>query len=286
MKDSDGKIENIIHGFKNIEDYKTNDAYFGAVIGRTGGRICKGEFELNDVAYSVPTVDRGNALHGGASGFDKKYWDVVEKDNQLEFTYESKDGEEGFPGNLQVKVIYTLDGNQLKLDYYGTSDQDTLLNMTNHAYFNLNPSDLILDMDLKVESDFLIEIDETSIPTGILIPVEDTPFDFRQSKKIGQDIDEEHVQLIRGGGYDHPWKLDGQVVLNTSNGRRVMMVSDQPCVVLYSYNFPVNDDPKHQALAVEFQAEPDGIHHEGFTDSILRKGDTYRQTTVYTFEVV
>ncbi|MCH4888509.1 galactose mutarotase [Acidaminobacter sp. JC074] len=285
MPDRNGLIENIIHGFKDIEDYKENDAYFGAIIGRTAGRICKGKYDLNGEEFTMETVDRGNGLHGGLNGFDKKYFIGHQEDNVLRLTYHSPHGEEGFPGNLDVEVIYTLEGDSLSIDYKGVSDRDTLLNMTNHSYFNLQPLKNILDMELKLDSDYLIEIDKTSIPTGKLMDVSHTPFDFRKKKTIGRDLFSDHEQLIRGGGYDHPWLVKGALELSASNGRKMVVTSDQACVVMYSYNFPILDHAKHLGLAIEFQAEPDGIHHKGFNSSILKKGDTYTQKTVYKFIV-
>lgn len=285
MPDRKGCIDNIVHGFENVMDYKRNDAYFGALIGRTAGRIYKGQFELNGVHYQMPIVDRGNGLHGGLNGLDKKYFNVVQENNRLILTTRFLDGEEGFPGNVDVKIIYTLKEDALILEYQGITDQDTLLNMTNHTYFNLDPSKSVLDMKLQVDASYILEIDDVSIPTGQTLEVVHTPFDFRQSKFIGKDIDSNHEQLKKAGGYDHPWLLDGDVILSSENGRKIVMTSNQPCVVLYSYNFPLEGHKKYQGLAVEFQQEPNGIHHQHFNQGILRKGDTYNQRTVYRFMV-
>jgi len=285
MPDREGKIDNIIHGFKNIEDYQRNDAYFGALIGRTAGRIAKGQYAINGTDYSMETVDRGNGLHGGLNGFDKKYFECHQEENSLTLVYHSVDGEEGFPGNLDVTVVYTLKEDELIIEYKGVSDQDTLLNMTNHSYFNLEPSKSILEMKLELESDYLVEIDASSIPTGRFLDVSNTPFDFRSGKLIGKDINDEHIQLQRANGYDHPWIIKGNLQLSSANGRKMIVTSDQPCVVLYSYNFPILDHKKYAGLAIELQAEPDGIHHNAFSNSILKKGETYTQKTVYKFMV-
>jgi len=287
--DREGNLDNIIHGFKHIEDYTKNDAYFGAIIGRTAGRIKEGLYTLNNKDYKMPTVDRGNGLHGGANGFDKKMWDVEECLNSLILTCVSTDGEEGFPGTVEMTVTYTLtDEDELIIDYKGITDQDTLLNLTNHSYFNLNPKETILEMELMVNSDQLIEIDDVSIPTGNLLDVTETPFDFRIPKKIGRDIFLEHQQLTNGGGYDHPWLVKGDVKLKLSDettGRQLIMSSDQPCVVLYSYNFPLEGHKNHQGLAIEFQKEPDSLNHPHFTSCILKKDEIYTQQTVYKFKV-
>jgi len=289
VPDRNGKIENIIHGFKNIEDYKRNDAYFGAVIGRTAGRIKEGRYSLDSVDYVMPALDRGNGLHGGENGFDKRIWDVIVADNSVILSYVSPDGEEGFPGTVETTVIYTLtEDNELIIEYKGISDKKTLLNLTNHSYFNLNPQKSILDMTLQINSQQLVEIDDVSIPTGKLLDVSDTPFDFRQAKPIGRDINDDHIQLQRGGGYDHPWLVEGDMKVKLSDdstGRVVEMYSDQPCVVLYSYNFPIEGHKKHQGLAVEFQKEPDSLNHKHFTPCVLEANDIYKQRTLYRFKV-
>ncbi|MBI9012254.1 MAG: galactose mutarotase [Clostridiales bacterium] len=289
VPDREGNFENIIHGFEHIEDYINNDAFFGAIIGRTAGRIKEGIYTLNNKHYQMPAIDRGNGLHGGSNGFDKKIWDVKECPGSLILTYVSPDGEEGFPGTVEMTVRYTLtDKDELIIDYKGISDQDTLLNLTNHSYFNLNPKETILEMELMVNSDQLLEIDELSIPTGNLLDVKETPFDFRIPKKIGRDIFLEDQQLKNGGGYDHPWLVNGDVKLKLSDettGRQLMISSDQPCVVLYSYNFPLEGHKKHQGLAIEFQKEPDSLNHPHFTTCILKKDEVYAQKTVYKFKV-
>lgn len=289
MPDRNGKVENIIHGLDDIEKYKDNAAYLGAIIGRVGGRIDSGKFELNGQSYQVPVKDRGNALHGGLKGLDRKFWTVEEEGQSLILRCVSKDGDEGFPGNLQVKVIYTLtDDNELVLEYEGLCDEDTLLNLTNHSYFNLNPTGDILEQELYVNSDYLIELREDSIPTGALIPVEKTPFDFNTAKAIGLELNGDHDQIRVGNGYDHPWVLNkGEKQLelrDEKTGRVLTATSDQNAVVLYSHNFPVNEAP-HLGLAIEFQNDPDSIHHDHFNSCILEKGQTYKQKTVYKFSV-
>lgn len=290
MPDSEGNVENIIHGYDKIEDYKKNEAFFGALIGRIAGRIKNGSFELNGHQYQIPKRDRGNALHGGLEGFDTKFWNVNALENALELTYRSCDGEEGFPGNVDVTVIYRLEGNSLSIEYDAVSDQDTVFNMTNHSYFNLNPQTDILNTHLYINSDSLIEIDESSLPTGKLMSVDGSPFDFRRLKRIGRDIDSHHKQLDLGCGYDHPWRLNQGspklIMHEEESGRMISIESDQEALVLYSYNFPIKKEKERIALAIEFQNDPDGMNQDSLNSCILRKGEHYKQKTVYTFEVV
>lgn len=289
IPDREGRFENIIHGFKTPEEYTNNDAYFGAVIGRTAGRIKEGRYTLDHTDYTMPALDRGNGLHGGKNGFDKQIWDVVEAHNAIILSYLSPDGEEGFPGTVKATVVYTLnDEDELLIEYKGITDKETLLNMTNHSYFNLNPSKTVLDMDLMINSDKFIEINDVSIPTGEFLDVAETPFDFRIPKAIGRDINSNHQQLKNGGGYDHAWLVEGDLKVMISDkvsGRQVEMSSDQPCVVLYSYNFPLVGHKKHQGLAIEFQREPDSLNHTHFNTCVLKPGDVYSQRTVYKFKV-
>lgn len=289
--DRNGKFKNIIFGFNSIKDYENNSAFFGAIIGRVAGRIQKGEFQINDRAYQSGTRDRGNTLHGGLKGFDQKIWQVKELENQLILTCQSEDLEEGFPGKLDVKVTYTLTNeNALILDYEATTSADTYVNLTNHSYFNLSEESHILNHQLFVNSDEIFELDETSIPTGKLLSVKGTPFDFNIPKKIGQDIFDTHSQILQGNGYDHPWRLKKDhnlkaFLYDPVSGRKMSMSSDQNALILYSYNFPLKGDDKHMGLAIEFQNDPDSMHQEHFNSCLLKKGETYTQRTIYEFSV-
>lgn len=287
--DRQGKFENIIHGFKTQEAYLNNTAYFGAIIGRTAGRIKGGTYCLENKVYHMPALDRGNGLHGGKKGFHTKIWSVKASDQQVILSHISPDGDQGFPGRVKARVTYTLtDDNELIIDYKAHTDKRTLLNMTNHAYFNLNPKETVLNMNLMINSDQFLALGPDSIPTGELIDVQDTPFDFRVQKKIGRDLHLPHQQLLNAGGYDHPWLLKGDhkvVISDDLTGRRVEMTSDQPCVVLYSYNFPLEGHKKHQGLAIEFQKEPDSLNHDHFNTCVLKPGQVYRQRTLYKFMV-
>ncbi len=285
MPDKEGTIENILYGFKSKEDYKENLAYFGAVVGRTAGRITKGRFQISGKSYDVPCQDNGNSLHGGIQGFSHKLWDVEERNNQLSLTYISPDGEEGYPGEVRVNVLYTLEGDTLSVEYFGTTTQDTLLNLTHHCYFNLTPSASALEMETCIESSSILKIDDASLPTGEIMSVEDSPFDFRVSKKLSHGIKEAHEQLIKGNGYNHPWLLEGDVHISADNGRRIIMKSTQPVVVVYGYNYPLEGDKAYRGVAFEFQQAPDGINHEGFDTSILKASECYYHRTSYKFIV-
>lgn len=292
MPDNKGKFDNIVLSYEKKSDYINNQSYFGAIIGRTGGRINKGKFILNNKEYYIPIKDRGNALHGGITGLDKRIWNVKEIKNGLKLTYFSPDNEEGYPGNVNFQVKYILtDNNELEILYKATTDEDTLINLTNHSYFSFNNRKNILDQELFVNSDVYFELDKTSIPTGVLLDVENTPFDFRTPKLIGKDIKSSNVQITATEGYDHPWKLNKTDVENVTlfdknTGRKVSINSDQNSVIIYTYNFPENNEDKNIGIAIEFQNDPDGINHENFESSILKKGDTYKQRTIYKFEVI
>lgn len=290
VPDRNGKFKNIIFGHETIEAYENNPAFFGAVIGRVAGRISKGQMMINQKEYQVPVRDRGNTLHGGLSGFDEKIWQVKEAGQSLILTLTSEHMDQGFPGEVNVTVTYTLtDDNSLEMEYKAKTTEDTYVNLTNHAYFNLSDETTILNHELQVQSDYLLELDDSSIPTGQLLSVDQTPFDFRIAKAIGRDMDSKHPQLLQGNGYDHPWCLtDGSQkasLYDPVSGRKMTMYSDQNALILYSYNFPINNHQQHMGLAVEFQNDPDGMHHDKLNSCLLKKDDIYKQKTIYQFSV-
>lgn len=285
MPDEKGKIENIIHGFDTIEAYENNTAYFGAIVGRTAGRMRDGQYEINGKTYHMETGELSYGLHGGKIGFNQKIWNVEALEDRLILTYESLDGEEGYPGHLKVKVTYQLEENALHLIYEGISDKDTVCNLTNHSYFNLMPEKTVMDMKLQVASDLFLEIGDDMLPSGRKLPVANTPFDFNHGALIKELVDLSVDQYKVCNGLDHCYMLKGPVCLSSSNGRMVEMTSDQPAVVLYAYNYPLEGDVQHQGLAVEFQNEANGINQEGFNSSLLRKGEVYKQHTTYRFMV-
>jgi aldose 1-epimerase len=245
--DRNGLIENIILGFDTLEEYEKHSPYFGAIIGRHAGRIKEGNFELGGVYYQLERNNGQHHLHGGVRGLDRWVWDVEvkesKKDISLEYSYYSKDGENGYPGNVQLKVSYTLnEDNVLTLKYEGVSDKRTILNLTNHSYFNLsgNLKKSIEDHQLTLKSDYFIELNEDLIPTGVMLETAGTAFDFREGRMIRYGIESSHPQnIIAGKGYDHPFLVsennNEEIILHDSQSGRVLVIeTNQPGVVLYT----------------------------------------------------
>lgn len=302
--DNKGNFENIVLAYKNKEDYFVNPSYYGALIGRTAGRIAKGKAILNEVELNFALNYVENSGHGGSEGFDKKFWDVKnftsENECGLELKYYSVNGEEGYPGNVEVTATYTLNNdNELKLLVEGVSDEDTLFNITNHSYFNLSGDykRVVTSSELMMNCDEYLELDETSAVTGIAIDCTNTPFDFRSKKEIGRDINSEDRQLEIGNGYDHAFVFSnekGCVVLEeTESGRGLKVETNQPSVVVYTTNYPGEEEltsgekPKFRA-AVCLETQAPSIASNGmFTkESILRKNKKYLKETKYKFYVV
>ena len=304
--DIDGRSENIVLGYDELESYLTDTNYFGAVIGRVGGRIANGWFELGGKSYDLPKNDGENHLHGGPNGFNTAIWEAKPFDSGEEigvrFIYKSSDGESGYPGNLDVAVTYRLTNeNKFTISYGAVSDQDTLLNLTNHTYFNLsgNLKETILNHELVLQSNQYLELNKELIPTGNKVDVTDTSFDFRNGRKIvdGVKSNDNQNELV-GNGYDHPFLLDDtkneQMILSDQNsGRMVSVKTTEPCVVLYTGN-SISDDlevkgvptGKYLGICLETQSPPDAIHHPEFPSIILEKGNKYHSSTTYTFGVL
>lgn len=303
--DKNGVFENVILKYNDINTYEENPSYYGALIGRTSGRIANGKVDLYGKELNFNKNYDLNQGHGGEIGFSKKILDAKtgssENECYVEFSYLSPAGEEGYPGNLNLKVRYIVtENNEFKISYKAVSDEDTLVNLTNHSYFNLsgNCKDDILSHYLYIDSDFLIELNETSAPTGEIISIEGTPFDFTNPKTIGRDIEEEDYQLTIGQGYDHPWVLNGGDdikirLYHKSSGRQMDVYTNQNSVVLYSLNYP--DDKlldcgknplRRDALAIETQAPPIGENNVFMKYSILKKGEEYNKETVYKFSII
>ena len=292
VPDRNGKLGDIVLGYETFEDYVRNPRYLGALIGRHANRIALGKFSLNGVDYQLEQNNGANHLHGGFNGFDKRVWNATE-DNGLRLTYLSKDGEAGYPGNLTASVVYSLsDDNELSIDYQATTDHDTIVNLTNHAYFNLKGEGTILDHELTLNTDSFTPISEDLIPTGEIKPVDGTAMDFRSSKKIGAEIS-------RIGGYDHNFVLndcDGTLrsvgrLYEATTGRVVEILTTQPGIQFYSGNFLDGSlvgkggqaYQKYAGLCLEPQHFPDAPNHSNFPSTILRPGDEYRQTTKFRF---
>jgi aldose 1-epimerase len=303
VPDRDNKAENVVLTYQDIEDYIQNPPYFGVTLGRTSGRIAAGEFNLDGHLYKLNKNFGANHGHGGAKGFSHRLWSysIKEADNgaSIEFSYKSPDGEENYPGELDVKVIYTLrQDNSLTIEYEAESDKRTLCNLTNHSYFNLsgNYKRKTTDQSLRIASRSFLELDSNLIPTGRPIDVKDTPMDFSQRKLIGRDIEKDYEQLKIGNGYDHPWLLEGKTnqieMYDNISGRKMNITTTYPSVVIYSFNYPSKENlkygraaQKHDGICFETQYEPDGINSENFNRSILQPGSKYYQKTEFKFSV-
>ncbi|WP_159020656.1 aldose epimerase family protein [Algibacter sp. L3A6] len=301
-------FENVVLGFDNLDDYLNDNPFFGALIGRFGNRIAKGKFSLNDKTFTLATNDGSNHLHGGIHGFDRVVWtaEAIEgaDDPSLRLKYFSKDGEEGYPGNLSVTVVYTLTKeNTLEVLYKATTDKTTVVNLTQHAYFNLTGdfTKTILKHDLVINADTYLPVDETLIPTGEIRKVAGTPFDFRTTKGIGKDIEVDNKQLILGKGYDHCWIVNGEKntmrqvasLYEQSSGRFMEVFSEEPGIQLYTGNFldstlpmPNGGEYGHRTgLCLETQHYPDTPNQKGFPSVVLTPNDTYTTKTAFRFSV-
>jgi aldose 1-epimerase len=309
VPDGTGKTTDITLGLKTFDDYVKNPPYFGAIIGRYGNRIAKGQFKIDDQTYKLPKNDGPNTLHGGLKGFDKVVWaaEPFEKEDSVGviFTYTSKDGEEGFPGNLQTRVTYTLtDKNELSFDYHATTDKPTVVNLTQHAYFNLagDGNGDVLGHEFTIYANEYTPVNKQLIPTGKLAPVTDTPFDFRNKVKLADRVNVDNEQIKFGQGIDHnfvlrkkdPKALTLAARVSEPSTRRVMEVSTtEPGVQFYTGNFL--DDKlnaksgkpyaKHSGFALETQHYPDSPNQPEFPTTVLRPGEEYNSKTVYTFSV-
>jgi aldose 1-epimerase len=307
VPDRTGKLDDVVLGYDQLDGYLTNKAFFGAIVGRYANRIAHGKFALNGVTYNIPKNDGDNALHGGLKGFNKRLWtakDVSGSHGQaLELTYLSKDDEEGFPGNLTAKVVYTLtDQNELRIVYSATSDKETVVNLTNHSYFNLagQGNGDILGHELTIRADRFTPVDATLIPTGELKPVKGTPFDFTNATAIGSRISQDDDQLKVGKGYDHNWVLNskakGAVSLaaeayEPKTGRVLQVLTDQPGVQFYSGNFLDGSITGkagkvynlRNGFCLETQHFPDSPNQPKFPSAVLKPGQQYRTTTVFKF---
>ena len=298
VPDKNNRIGDVVLGFDSLAGYlQKKNPYFGCLVGRYANRIASARFTLDGKQYTLAANNNGNSLHGGLKGFDKVIWQVDPiGDTSLQLSYLSKDGEEGYPGSLNVRVVYSLDeDNGLKIDYKATTDKGTPVNLTNHSYFNLSAGEdsTILDHELMLKADKYTAVNDKLIPTGELLSVENTPMDFRILKKIGKDIDKVK------GGYDHNWVLNKKenelalagTLYHVASGRFMEVYTTQPGIQFYSGNFLdgtlVGKNGykyiKHAGLALETQHFPDSPNQPSFPITILRPGETYHQITVYKF---
>ncbi|HET7627611.1 MAG TPA: aldose epimerase family protein [Bacillales bacterium] len=303
--DASGNLQNVVLGFDSMEEYLQFSPYFGAVVGRVAGRIRRGTFELDGKRFTLAkNENEKNHLHGGKKGFSDVVWDAEIVENEKEagaiLRYTSGDGEEGYPGMLALKVTYLLtDANEWVVTYEGKTDEATLLNMTNHTYFNLS-GDLqrdVLDHTLKLPSEKFLEIDEELLPTGRELDVEGTAFDFREARPLRNGANSAHPQnKLAGGGFDHPFMIETRkpiVLTDETSGRQLTVTTDQPCVVVYSGNqlddsFDIRGTRarKHLGVCLETQKPPDAIHHPEWSSVVLRENETYRAKTTFSFSVV
>ncbi|HKG06617.1 MAG TPA: aldose epimerase family protein [Pedobacter sp.] len=305
VPDSTGKLVDVVVGFDSVEGFeKSTEPYFGATIGRYGNRIAKGKFSLDGKQYTLFTNNGQNTLHGGKKGYQYVVWDAAQPNPQtLVLTYLSKDGEEGFPGNLNVKVTYSLtDDNELKMDYEATTDKKTLCNLTNHAFFNLNGegSGTILNHTLQIFADQYTPVDTTLIPLGKHAAVKGTPFDFTSPETIGKRIEESNDQLTAGQGYDHNFVLNGTKAMGMTHAASVKgdksgivmdIYTQEPGLQFYSGNFMQSKnvfkggakDDFRTALALETQHFPDSPNQPSFPTTVLNPGQTYKTSSIYKF---
>jgi aldose 1-epimerase len=304
--DASGSLVDVVLGYDTVQEYEENDGYVGAVIGRFANRIGGGKFTLGGKTYQLARNNGDNHLHGGLKGFDKMLWQAEEQGNTLAFTRISPDGEENYPGRLTVRVAYTLtEDNDLRIVYDAETDDDTVLNLTNHSYFNLNGKGSVLGHNLTVFADMFTESDAGCLTTGKLLAVDGTPFDFRAPKPLGQDINLSDTQLVNGGGYDHNFVLSEErrresqvmkkaaVLYSAGSGIRMTVLTTEPGIQVYSANSLTLRTGKkgslmgrHDALCLETQVWPNATSFPHFPSAILKKGEHYHSETVYRFEAV
>ena len=308
VPDKNGKIQDIALGYDYFDDYLNDPVYFGCIVGRYGNRIAKGRFSLNGKEFKLATNNGENHLHGGKEGFNKKLWEVIESESviieSITFAYNSPDGEEGYPGNMRLEVTYIVtEDNELRIDYRATTDKLTVLNPTNHTYFNLTGSfdKSVLNHKLQMDAGKFTPTDAGSIPTGEIADVAGTPMDFQKEKALGEDIKKDFDQLKYADGYDHNFvfnNFDGQIkkratLSDPDSGRVMEMFTDQPGVQLYTGNFLEGTKngkgeityKKHTGVCLETQHFPDSPNKENFPSVILKPDEEYRQTTIYKFSV-
>lgn len=305
VPDRNGNFQDVVLGHDSISDYINIDGNFGALIGRYGNRIAQGKFTLDSIEYQLPQNNYGHCLHGGPVGFHHKVWDAVQpNDSTLELRLQSPDGEAGFPGNLNVKVVYTLThDNSLKLEYTATTDKPTVVNLTNHSYFNLsgNPAKDILDETVMFNADSFTPIDSTFMTSGEIRTVEGTPFDFRKGKTVGQDINAENKQLRNGLGYDHNMVLntDGNLsmlagkITDNDSGISMEIYTTEPGIQFYTGNFldgKVKGKkgiayPRRSAICVETQHYPNSPNLSNYPSTVLRPGEIYSSSCIYKFTI-
>jgi aldose 1-epimerase len=304
IPDKNGIYGDIALGCTSIDGYLADNMYLGCVVGRYANRIGKATFKLDGKEYKLSKNDKENTLHGGLKGLDKVVWDVVQKGDTLDFTYVSPDMEEGYPGTLTIKMKYILNNNnEIVMEYEATTDKTTVINLSNHTYYNLHGEGIgsILDQQLEIFANQTTPVDKGLIPSGQLADVAGTPFDFNTPTAIGARIDTENEQLKNGGGYDHNWILNkkaGELTLglrltDTISGRVLEIFTTEPAMQMYSGNFmnatKTGKNGKlynyRSAIVMEPQHYPDSPNHDNFPSTVLKPGETYKQTSIVKFSV-
>jgi aldose 1-epimerase len=298
LTDRSGAVADVVLGYNSLDLYLADRTYCGAVVGRFGNRIANGTFTLDGIVYQIPQNNNTNALHGGPVGFDKKIWSTSEIPDGLEMTLISPDGDQGFPGTLTASVRYTLTDRGLQLDYTATADKPTIVNITNHAYFNLGDEATILDHEITLPAAHFTPVTDALIPTGELAPVAGTIFDFRRGARIGDHIEDDDVQIHRAHGWDHNWVFGAPgemklaaILRDPISGRTMTVSTTEPGIQFYSGNF-INGTmpnragglyPRRAGLCLETQHYPDSPNHPEFPSTILRPGETMHSTTLFSF---
>ncbi len=302
VPDKNGDLKDVVWGYDKVSGYENNGVYLGSTIGRNSNRIGKSKYNLNGKEYTLDKNDGQNNLHGGFDGYNARLWsaNTDEINNSVKFMLDSPDMDQGFPGNAKISVTYTLtDDNAIKISYEASADKDTIFNMTNHSYFNLDgeSSDSVLEHQVLINADAFTEADAESIPTGKIIDVTDTPMDFRNYRVIGKDIDSDYEPLKFGAGYDHNWvlnKTEGAVakMRSLNSGITMEVYTDLPGMQLYTGNFLAGEEGKNgkkyarrSAACFETQYFPDAVNHENFQSPIFSAGDKYKTETIYKFTV-
>lgn len=309
VPDKDGNIANVIQGYDNIKTYlNAPEVYLSTLIGRFGNRIAGGKFTLGGKEYQLALNDGPNSLHGGPTGYHLRVWDVLHcSANSLVLAYTSAYGEEGFTGEVKITVEYTwTDDNELIIEYFATTNKKTIINLTHHAFFSLagvaNPTPTVDDVICEINADFYTPIDEVSIPTGEILKVEGTPFDFRTPKAIGQDIDADNEQIRNGKGFDHNYVLNkkefGELsfacrIIEPKSGRTMETYTTEPGLQMYTGNFltgiPTHEGctaPRRSAVCFEAQHFPDTPNRPYFPTCVLKPGEKYTQKTIYKFGTI
>lgn len=300
VPDREGVVRDVVLGYDEVSGYETGTCYFGATVGRVANRIGKAQFQLNGTVYQLTKNDNGNSLHGGRDYMNQRMWETEKvSEQEITFLLHSPDGDQGYPGAVDIRVTYTVtDADELKIHYHAVPEADTLLNLTNHSYFNLNGhrSGPATGQKARILAQAFTQADAESIPTGEIVSVAGTPMDFRTAKTIGQEIDADYEPLILGKGYDHNWVLDGTgfrkvaEMASDESGICMEVSTDLPGMQFYTGNFVEKESGKggsiygkRQGVCFETQYFPDAVNKENFESPVTKAGEVYDTTTVYRF---